>query len=71
MSHEPKPNIEFGSEEWVAQMSRFEKKSLINLYAEASLRIIDLEGQLGYVKGLNTDLIQRNTRLRDIIGDNY
>ena len=68
MSHEPKQNIDFG-ENWMEQMMKWEKKSLVIVYAEAVQRIIKLEGDVGYLKGLNENLIARNSRLRDIIGE--
>ena len=66
MSFDPKENIDFDPE-WIEQMMKFDKASLVILYAESAKRVLKLEGDLAYHIVTNNDLIQKNSRLRDII----
>ena len=57
--------------EWQKEMMKFDKKSLVNLYAEQCQKAQKLEGQNQYLSSENSKLIERNTRLRDIIGEQH
>lgn len=57
--------------EWQKEMMKFDKKSLVNLYAEQCKKAQELEGQNQFLSSENSKLMERNTRLRDIIGEKH